>query len=44
MRAAERMSLPLRAPVTGAPVADLMPRAFAISVAQSATIYNSLAT
>jgi predicted nucleic acid-binding protein len=40
--AQERMSVLLRAPVIGAPVTDLMPRAFAISVVQSVTIYDSL--
>jgi predicted nucleic acid-binding protein len=40
--AQERMSVLLRAPVIGAPVTHLMPRAFAISVAQAVTIYDSL--
>ncbi len=38
----ERMTLLLRAPVIGAALPDLMPRAFAISVAQTVTIYDSL--
>jgi predicted nucleic acid-binding protein len=40
--AEERMMVLLRAPVAGTPVADLMPRAFAISVANAVTIYDSL--
>jgi predicted nucleic acid-binding protein len=40
--AEERMMLLLRAPVVGTPVAELMPRAFAISVANMVTIYDSL--
>jgi len=40
--AEERMAILLRAPVIGAPLLDLMPRAFAISVAQTVTIYDSL--
>lgn len=40
--AEERMLVLLRAPVIGTPVAGLMPRAFAISVARSVTIYDSL--
>ena len=40
--AGERMALLLRAPVIGTPIAGLMPRALAISVAQSVTIYDSL--
>lgn len=40
--AEERMIVLLRAPVIGTPVADLMPRAFAISMAQTVTIYDSL--
>lgn len=38
----ERMVVLLRAPVVGAPIADLLPRAFAISVGNAVTIYNSL--
>ena len=40
--AEERMTVLLRAPVIAAPIADLMPRAFAISVALRVTIYDSL--
>jgi len=40
--AEERMTVLLRAPVTGTPIADLMARAFAISVARTVTIYDSL--
>lgn len=40
--AAERMSVLLRAPVIGTPIAALMPRAFAISVARTVTIFDSL--
>jgi predicted nucleic acid-binding protein len=40
--AQERMALLLRAPVAGAPLADLMPRAFAISLDCSVPIYDSL--
>jgi predicted nucleic acid-binding protein len=40
--AEERMMVLLRAPVAGTPVAGLMPRAFAISVANAVTIYDSL--
>jgi predicted nucleic acid-binding protein len=40
--AEERVSVLLRAPVIGAPIADLMARAFAISVAHAVTIYHSL--
>jgi predicted nucleic acid-binding protein len=40
--AEERMMALLRAPVAGTPVAGLMPRAFAISVANAVTIYDSL--
>ena len=40
--AEERMTALMRAPVIGAPVAGLMPRAFAISVAHAVTIYDSL--
>jgi predicted nucleic acid-binding protein len=32
----------LRAPIAGTPIADLMPRAFAISVICAVTIYDSL--
>ena len=39
--AGERMLLLSRAPVIGMPIAALMPRAFAISVARSVTVYNS---
>ncbi|MEA2769709.1 MAG: hypothetical protein QOD93_2671 [Acetobacteraceae bacterium] len=42
MDAEERMMLLLRAPVVGAPIAALMARAFAISVANAVTIYDSL--
>jgi predicted nucleic acid-binding protein len=37
-----RMEVLLRAPVVGTPIASLMPRAFAISVAHSVTIHDSL--
>lgn len=37
-----RMEVLLRAPVVGTPIASLMPRAFAISVAHMVTIYDSL--
>ncbi len=37
-----RMTVLLRAPVVGTPIASLMPRAFAISVVHSVTIYDSL--
>ncbi len=40
--AQERMTVLLRAPVIGTPIADLMPRAFAISASCSMTIYDSL--
>jgi predicted nucleic acid-binding protein len=40
--AEERTTALLRAPIIGAPVPDLMPRAFAISVAQAVTICASL--
>jgi len=40
--AQERMIVLLRAPVAGTPIAELMPRAFAISVACAVTIYDSL--
>jgi predicted nucleic acid-binding protein len=40
--AEERMTVLLRAPVTGTPIAGLMPRAFAISAARMVTIYDSL--
>jgi predicted nucleic acid-binding protein len=40
--AEERMTVLLRAPVIGTPIADLMVRAFAISVALTVTIYDSL--
>ncbi|MBV9252518.1 MAG: type II toxin-antitoxin system VapC family toxin [Acetobacteraceae bacterium] len=40
--AEERMQLLLRAPVTVTPISKLMPRAFAISVARSIPIYDSL--
>jgi predicted nucleic acid-binding protein len=40
--AEERMTVLLRAPVIGTPIADLMARAFAISVARTVTIYDSL--
>ncbi len=40
--AEERMAVLMRAPVIDTPVAELMPRAFAISVAHSVTIYDSL--
>ena len=38
----ERMAVLLRAPVIGTPIASLMPRALAISVACVVTIYDSL--
>jgi predicted nucleic acid-binding protein len=37
-----RMEVLLRAPVVGTPIASLIPRAFAISVAHMVTIYDSL--
>lgn len=37
-----RMTVLLRAPIVGTPIASLLPRAFAISVAHTVTIYNSL--
>lgn len=37
-----RMEVLLRAPVIGTPIASLMPRAFAISIAHMLTIYHSL--
>ena len=37
----ERMAVLLRAPVIGAAIADLLPRAFAISVGSAVTIYDS---
>jgi predicted nucleic acid-binding protein len=40
--AEERMVVLSRAPVIGTSIASLMPRAFAISVAQAVTIYDSL--
>jgi predicted nucleic acid-binding protein len=40
--AEERMIALLRAPVVGRPIAPLMTRAFALSVAQRVTIYDSL--
>jgi predicted nucleic acid-binding protein len=40
--AQERMALLLRAPIAGTPIADLMPRAFTISVDCAVTIYDSL--
>jgi predicted nucleic acid-binding protein len=40
--AEERMTVLLRAPVIGTPIAALMPRAVAISVANMLTIYDSL--
>jgi predicted nucleic acid-binding protein len=40
--AQERMALLARAPVIGAALPDLMPRAFAISLAHAVTIYDSL--
>jgi len=40
--AGERMRVLLRAPVLTADIADLLPRAFRIAVAQSVTIYDSL--
>jgi len=39
---AEERTVLLRAPVTGTPIAGLMPRAFAISAARMVTIYDSL--
>jgi predicted nucleic acid-binding protein len=40
--ATERMTVLLRAPIIGTPIADLMTRGFAISFAQGITIYDSL--
>jgi len=40
--AEERMTILLRAPVIATPIAGLMPRAFAIAVAHTVTIYDSL--
>jgi len=40
--ATERMTVLLRAPIIGTPIVDLMPRAFAISLAQGVTVYDSL--
>ena len=40
--AGERMAVLLRAPVIATPIADLMPRAFAISVERMVTIYDGL--
>lgn len=40
--AEERMTVLLRAPVIGTPVAQLMPRAFAIAVARTVTVYDAL--
>lgn len=40
--AEERMMVLLRAPVVGASISDLMPRAFALSVANAVTVYDSL--
>jgi predicted nucleic acid-binding protein len=40
--AEERMAILLRAPVIATPIADLMPRAFAIAVARTVTIYGAL--
>ena len=40
--AEERMLVLLRAPVAGTPISGLMPRAFAISVANAVTIYDLL--
>jgi predicted nucleic acid-binding protein len=40
--AQERLIVLLRAPIIGVPIADLMPRAFAISVANALAIYDSL--
>jgi predicted nucleic acid-binding protein len=40
--AEDRMSVLLRAPIIGTPIADLMPRAFMISVSCRVTIYDSL--
>ena len=40
--AEERMTVLMRAPVIGARIAGLLPRAFAISVAREVTIYDSL--
>jgi predicted nucleic acid-binding protein len=40
--AEERIDVLMRAPVVGMPIAALMPRAFAISVACMVTIYDSL--
>ena len=40
--AEQRMTVLMRAPVIGTPIAGLMSRAFAISVARQVTIYDSL--
>jgi predicted nucleic acid-binding protein len=40
--AEERMIVLLRAPVIATPIAGLMPRAFAIAVAHTVTIYDAL--
>lgn len=40
--AGERMTALTRAPVTGAPVAGLLPRAWPIAVGHSVTIYDAL--
>ena len=40
--AEERMVVLMRAPVVDVPISDLMPRALAISIAHSITIYHSL--
>lgn len=40
--AVERLIVLLRAPVIGTPIANLLPRAFAISMAHAVTIYDSL--
>ncbi len=40
--AAERIQTLMRAPVVDTPISDLVPRAFAISVSYSITIYDSL--
>ena len=40
--AQDRMAVLLRAPIIGTPLAELMPRAFVISVANAVTIYDSL--
>ncbi len=39
---ARMMTVLLRAPIVDTPIASLLPRAFAISVAHTVTIYNSL--